>query len=133
VIEKIDHIGIAVRDFSRQLALYEMIFGLKCEKIEEVSEQKVRLAMLPVGETHFELLEPSAADSPIAKFIAKRGEGIHHIACVVADLEGALEKAKAGNVALIDERPRRGADGRKIAFIHPKSTGGVLFELCQLQ
>lgn len=130
-ISKVDHIGIAVKDLEEALKLYRDILQLEVTDVEEVPDQKVKVAFIPVGESKVELLEPTTDDSPVAKFIAKRGEGIHHITFRVDNLEKALEEAKAAGIRLIDETPRLGAGGAKIAFLHPKSTGGVLLELCQ--
>lgn len=130
MIKKIDHVGIAVRSLDEAIKVWEGL-GLKVEEIEEVPDQKVRTAIIHVGESRIELLEPTAEDSPIAKFIAKRGEGIHHIALGVDDIEGHLEKLKESGYRLIDEKPRIGAGGAKIAFVHPKAVTGVLLELCQ--
>ncbi len=128
---KLDHIGIAVRSIDDRLALWRDIFGLKVKLIEEIVEQKVRLAMLDSGEVSIELLEPLAEDSPIAKFIEKRGEGLHHLSFRVDDIKKTIEAFKKGNVKMIDEVPRKGSHGSMIAFIHPASTGSVLIELCQ--
>ncbi|NJE60207.1 methylmalonyl-CoA epimerase [Thermococcus sp. 21S7] len=130
MIKKIDHVGIAVRNLDEAIKVWEGL-GLKVEEIEEVPDQKVRTAIIHVGESRIELLEPTAEDSPIAKFIAKRGEGIHHIALGVEDIEGHLEKLKEEGYRLIDEKPRTGAGGAKIAFVHPKAVTGVLLELCE--
>ncbi|MCS7122025.1 MAG: methylmalonyl-CoA epimerase [Archaeoglobaceae archaeon] len=127
---KIDHIGIAVKNLNEAIKTYEAL-GLKVHEIEEVSEQKVRVAMFPVGESRIELLEATSEDSPIAKFIASRGEGIHHVAINVENISEAIEKAKKAGIKMIDEKPRIGAGGRKIAFIHPKSTYGVLLEFVE--
>jgi len=127
----IEHIGIAVENLEKSIALYEKVFGLKCYNIEEVADQKVRTAFFMVGQTKIELLEPVDQESPIARFIEKRGEGIHHIAFAVSDLAGHLEHAGREGVRLIDTEPRQGAEGLNIAFLHPKSTGGVLIELCE--
>jgi len=128
---KIDHIGIAVKSISEALKLYEEVLGIKCEGIEEVQEQKVKTAFLPIGDTEIELLESTAPDGPVAKFIEKRGEGIHHIALRVENVEEALKEIKERGIALIDESPRKGAGGARIAFIHPKATNGVLLEICE--
>ncbi len=130
MFRKIDHVGIAVKDLDEAIKVWEGL-GLKVEEIEEVPDQKVRTAIIHVGESRIELLEPTAEDSPIAKFIAKRGEGIHHIALGVDDIEGHLEKLRERGYRLIDEKPRVGAGGAKIAFVHPKAVTGVLLELCQ--
>ncbi len=130
MLKKVNHIGIAVRSIEEAKRFYE-VMGLQVEGYEVVEEQKVKVAFVPVGETRIELLEPTSEDSPVAKFIAKRGEGIHHIAFEVDDIEKALEVLKESGVRLIDEKPRRGAHGTRIAFLHPKSTNGVLIEICQ--
>ena len=127
----VDHIGVAVKDLRKALEFWENALGISCVGVEEVAEQKVRTAFLPVKDTEIELLEPTADDSPVAKFIEKRGEGIHHIALRVENLEEALEELKARGVQLIDEKPRYGAGGARIAFVHPKATGGVLLELSE--
>ncbi len=131
MVTKIDHIGIAVKNLDEALKFYEEVLGIKCVGTEVVEEQKVRTAFLPIGDTEVELLEATDEDSPIAKFIEKRGEGIQHIAYRVDDIEKALEEVKAKGIRLIDEKPRKGAGGAKIAFLHPKSTYGVLIELCE--
>lgn len=127
----IEHIGIAVRDLGASIAFYEKILGLTCYGVEEVADQKVRTAFFRLGETKIELLESTDPEGPIGKFIAKRGEGIHHIAYAVQDLAACLREAEEKGVELIDRVPRRGAEGLDIAFLHPRSTGGVLTELCQ--
>ncbi len=132
MIEKIDHIGIAVKSLEDSIKYYETALGLKCEGIEEVAEQKVKTAFFNVGGTHIELLAPTSEDSPIAKYLEKNPHGgIHHIALGSNDILGDLAKAKEGGVALINETPKIGAHAKKIAFLHPKSTGGVLTEICQ--
>ena len=129
--EKIEHIGIAVRSIEEAKKFYENVLGLKCYLIEEVPDQKVKTAFFLVGGTKIELLESTGPDGPVAKFIEKRGEGIHHIAFAVDDVEAGLKKAAANGTELIDEKPRLGAEGMSIAFLHPKSTSGVLTELCR--
>ena len=129
-ITRVDHIGIAVKSIAESLKVYEAM-GLKSVGVEEVAEQKVRVAFLPIGETEIELLESTAPDGPVAKYIEKNGEGIQHLALRVDNLEAALAEMKAKGVRLIDEKPRYGAGGAKIAFVHPRSTGGVLLELSQ--
>jgi len=129
--KKINHIGIAVKNIEASVPFYRDALGMVFEGTEEVAEQKVRVAFLAVGESRIELLEPTSPESPVAKFLEKNGEGIHHIAYEVADLEAALAALKAEGVRLIDETPRNGAHGTRIAFLHPKATGGVLTELCQ--
>lgn len=127
----IDHIGIAVASLDEALKFWERSLGIKCTGIEEVAEQKVRTAFLPLGDTEVELLEATDPESPVAKFIEKRGEGIHHLAVRVENLEEALEKMKALGLRMIDEKPRYGAGGARIAFVHPKTAGGVLLELSE--
>ncbi len=131
MLKKIDHIGIAVKDIDKVLNLYKDIFGLELEKIEVVKDQKVKIAFLPIGSSKLELLEPIDSKNPLANYIEKKGESIQHIAFSVNDIEKALEKLKQNGIKLIDETPRIGASGVKIAFIHPKSTYGVLIELCE--
>jgi len=131
MIKKLAHIGIAVKDVEEVAKLYSEALGLQCEDITSVEDQRVKIAFLPVGETHIELLEGTTPDSPIAKHIERRGEGIHHIALEVDNIEAALQQAKEQGVTLIDEEPRIGAHRTKIAFIHPKSTRGVLFEFME--
>ena len=129
-ISHIEHIGIAVKSIDACLPYYENVLGLKCYNIEEVADQKVKTAFFKVGQTKIELLEPTSEDSTIAKFIEKRGEGVHHIAFAVPDVATALAEAEAKGVQLIDKSPRMGAEGLHIAFLHPKSTCSVLTELC---
>jgi methylmalonyl-CoA/ethylmalonyl-CoA epimerase len=126
----IEHIGIAVKNLDRAIAYYENTLGLKCYAVEEVADQKVKTAFFMIGETKIELLETTDPDGPIGTFIEKKGEGIHHIAFAVEDLPLALQEIASHGVQLIDTTPRRGAEGLSIAFLHPKSTGGVLTELC---
>lgn len=127
----IDHIGIAVKSIDESLKFWEDTLGIKCHDVEEVAEQKVKTAFLPVEDTEIELLEGTSEESPVAKFIAAKGEGIHHLAIRVDNLEEALAELKAKGVRLIDEKPRCGAGGAKIAFLHPKATGGILLELSE--
>ena len=127
----IEHIGIAVKDIKSSIDYYEKVLGLKCYSIEEVKEQKVKTAFLKIGQTKIELLESTDAEGPIAKFIEKKGEGIHHIAFAVNNLEKSLEETEEKGIRLIDKKPRKGAEGLDIAFLHPKSTFGVLTELCE--
>ncbi|HPG72010.1 MAG TPA: methylmalonyl-CoA epimerase [Syntrophales bacterium] len=129
-VTRLDHIGIAVKSIAESLKVYEAM-GLKSVGVEEVAEQKVRVAFLPIGETEIELLESTAPDGPVARYIEKNGEGIQHLALRVDNLEAALAELKAQGVRLIDEKPRYGAGGAKIAFVHPRSTGGVLLELSE--
>lgn len=127
----IEHIGIAVKNLEESIKFYEEVFGMKCYNIEEVPEQKVKTAFFQVGDTKIELLESTDPEGPIAKFVEKKGEGVHHIAYAVENLGEKLEKAKEKGIRLIDEKPRKGAEGLDIAFLHPKSTFGVLTELCE--
>lgn len=127
----LDHIGIAVGDLSQALAFYRDALGLDVAPPEEVPSQRVRAHFVPVGEAAIELLEPTSPDSPIAKFIAKRGPGVHHVTLRVDDIRETLGRLKARGVRLIDEAPREGAEGALVAFIHPASTHGVLVELKQ--
>ena len=127
----IDHVGIAVKSIDEALSFWESSLGVKCSGRETVEEQKVTTAFLPIKESEIELLEAVSEESPIAKFIEKRGEGIHHIALRVDDLDACLAELKAKGVKLIDETPRAGAGGARIAFIHPKAAGGILLELSQ--
>jgi methylmalonyl-CoA/ethylmalonyl-CoA epimerase len=128
---KIDHIGIATRGIQDAMSFYRDALGLDVIETEEVAEQKVRVAMLPIGESRIELLEATSEDSPISRFLEKRGPGIHHIAVRVDDIRGALANLKQKGARLIDEEPRKGAGGCLVAFVHPSSTGGVLLELVQ--
>lgn len=132
-ISHIEHLGIAVKSIEEHLPYYEGVLGLKCYCIEVVEDQKVKTAFFKVGQTKIELLEPTSPDSTIAKFIEKRGEGIHHLAwCVTDGVANALEEVAEKGVQLIDKAPRRGAEGLDIAFLHPKSTGSVLTEFCEI-
>jgi lactoylglutathione lyase/methylmalonyl-CoA/ethylmalonyl-CoA epimerase len=131
MIKKIDHIGVAVKDLNEGIRFYRENLGLAIEGIEEVKEQKVKFAFIPLGESTIELLQSTDPNGPIAKFIEKRGEGIHHIALEVDHVEGFLQKLKERGVQLIDKKPRIGAHGMKIAFLHPRSANGVLLELCE--
>ncbi len=128
---KIEHIGIATHKIDDALGFWRDALGLRVVETEEVAEQRVRVAMLPVGEPRIELLEPTSADSPIAKFLEKRGAGIHHLAVRVDDIRGALRRLKEQGARLIDETPRTGAGGCLVAFVHPAATGGVLLELVE--
>ena len=130
-ISKLDHIGIAVKDLDAQLAVYRDTLGLDFGGTQEVVEQKVKTAFLKVGDTNIELLEPTSEDSAVAKFLDKRGEGVHHLAIGVKDIESVIANLIEKGVRMIDEKPRIGAHDKKIAFIHPKSTGGVLIEICE--
>ncbi len=128
---KLDHIGIAVKDLEKSLAFYEDVLGIKCAGKETVEEQKVRVAFLPIGDTEVELLESTDPEGPIAKFIDKKGEGIQHMAYRVDNIEKAIASMKEKGIRMIDEKPRYGAGGAKIAFCHPKDTNGVLIELSE--
>jgi methylmalonyl-CoA/ethylmalonyl-CoA epimerase len=129
----IEHIGIAVQNLDAAIRLYESILGTPCYAVEEVADQKVRTAFFQVGQTKIELLESTAPDGPIGRFIEKRGEGVHHIAFAVPDVGKALQDAGAKGIQCIDAEPRKGAEELSIAFLHPKSTRGVLMELCGKQ
>jgi methylmalonyl-CoA/ethylmalonyl-CoA epimerase len=131
MLTKINHIGIAVKSLDDSLPFYRDNLGMTFTGIEEVTEQKVRVAMLQVGESKIELLEPTSEDSPVAKFIEKNGPGIHHLAYEVEDIEAAIARLMADGARMIDEKPRNGAHGTRIAFVHPKSSNGVLTEICQ--
>lgn len=130
MIQKIDHLGIAVKSLEESIAFYEKVLGMKCEGIEAVPSQKVRTAFFSVGETHIELLEPTADDSPVAKFMAKNGEGIHHVAFGTDNVQNQLSRAQSAGARLINETPVPGAGGKLVGFLHPKSTHGVLTEFC---
>src|SRR5574344_1271721 len=131
-ISHIEHLGIAVKSIEEALPYYENVLGLKCYNIEEVADQKVKTAFLKVGQTKIELLEPTCEESTIAKFIEKRGEGVHHVAFAIEDgVANALAEAEAAGIRLIDKAPRKGAEQLHIAFLHPKSTVGILTELCE--
>jgi len=126
----VDHVGVAVKNLEEAINVYRDVLGFKLLGVHVLEDRKVRIAFLSTGgETQIELLEPLGGDSPVAKFLENRGEGIHHIAVKVDDIKGVLEDFKKRGVVLVDEKPRAGAEGRKIAFIHPKSTKGVLLEL----
>ncbi|WP_297164232.1 methylmalonyl-CoA epimerase [uncultured Porphyromonas sp.] len=129
-LSHIEHLGIAVKSIEEALPFFERVLGLTCYNIEEVADQKVRTAFLKIGEVKLELLEPTSDESPIAKFIEKRGEGIHHLALSSDDVAPALEELKSKGIRLIDEKPRKGAEGLNIAFVHPKSAHGILLEIC---
>ncbi|MGQ9565296.1 MAG: methylmalonyl-CoA epimerase [Candidatus Bathyarchaeales archaeon] len=131
MIKGVDHIGVAVNNLTEALAIYEKVLGLKPEKVTVLEPQKIKIAFIKVGDTKIELLEPLSKESPIAKFLEKRGEGIQHIALKVDGIEDMLKAMKNKGVTLIDETPRKGAEGGKIAFIHPQSLKSVLIELCE--
>jgi methylmalonyl-CoA/ethylmalonyl-CoA epimerase len=130
MLKKIDHLGIAVKSIDESLAYYEKVLGLKCERIEVVESQKVKTAFISIGEVHLELLEPTSPDSAIAKFIEKKGEGLNHVAYYTDDIEGQLRQAAENGAQLLSEKPFPGANNKLVAFLHPKSTGGVLTEFC---
>jgi len=132
-ITHIEHIGIAVSNLSEAIKFYEKMLGLKCYSIEEVTDQKVKTAFFMVGKTKIELLESTEPDGTIGNFILKKGEGIHHIAFAVNNIEKTLFELESKEVKLIDKTPRKGAEGLNIAFIHPKSSHGVLIEVCEAQ
>lgn len=127
----IDHVGVASKDMAEALKFFVEKLGMEAKGFETIEDQKVRVAFLPLGEGEIEILESTSPDGPVAKFIEARGEGVQHIALRVDDLDSALEELKAKGVRLIDEKPRIGAGGARIAFIHPKETHGVLLELCE--
>lgn len=129
--KKIEHIGIAVKSLDTAIPFFENVMGLKCYAVEEVVDQKVRTAFFKVGETKIELLESTDPEGPVGKFIEKKGEGVHHVAFAVDNVQEALNEASENGVMLIDKQPRKGAEGLNIAFLHPKSTFGVLTELCE--
>lgn len=130
-IKHIDHIGIAVKEIEQATRFYTEILGIQLQNIEEVTDQKVKVGFFPITDSEIELLESTAPDGPVAKYIENKGEGIQHIAFRVENLEETLQELKTKGVRLIDEAPRKGAGGAKIAFIHPKETNGVLVELCE--
>jgi methylmalonyl-CoA epimerase len=127
---KVDHIGIVVRDIAAALQVYQEALGLPLQEMQDLPDQQVRVAFLPVGESNLELVQPTSGDSGVARYLANRGEGIHHICIEVEDIEGALARLQAHDVQLIDQEPRRGAHG-KVAFVHPKGAHGVLLELVE--
>ena len=131
MVKKVDHIGIAVKNLEETLKFYQEVMGMDLAGTEIVEEQHVRVAFLPIGDTEIELLESTDPEGPIARYIDKKGEGVQHIAYKVEDIEVAIAEMKAKGVRMIDEKPRYGAGGAKIAFCHPKSTNGVLVELTQ--
>lgn len=129
--KKIAHIGIAVHNIDDSLSFYKDLLGLTLENIEEVKSEQVKVAFLKIGESRIELLEPISQESPIAKYLEKKGEGIHHIALEVNDIDKRLHHLKTEGIRLINEQPKKGSNNSQIAFLHPKSTNGVLVELCQ--
>ena len=131
-VKQLDHIGVAVKDLDGAIGLYRDVLGLKYEGSHVLTERGVRVAFFSIGnEAHIELLEPISNESTIAKFLSSHGEGLHHIALKVDNIEAALENLRQKGMALIDDKPKAGAEGKKIAFVHPKSTRGVLLELCE--
>lgn len=130
MLNKVDHLGIAVKSLDEAVKFYENALGLKCRDIEEVESQQVKTAFFEVGETHIELLQPTSEDSPINKFLEKNGDGLHHVAYYTDDIDAQLNQAKEAGCKLINTEPVPGAGGKKVAFLHPKSTYGVLTELC---
>ena len=126
----IEHIGIAVKNLDESIKFYENVLGLKCYAVEEVKDQKVKTAFFKIGKTKIELLESTGNDGPISKFIEKKGEGIHHIAFKTNDIKSSIKELEEKKILLIDEHPRKGAEGLNIAFLHPKAANGVLIELC---
>jgi methylmalonyl-CoA/ethylmalonyl-CoA epimerase len=131
MLTKINHIGIAVNSLDEAIPFYRDSLGMEFKGVEEVTEQRVKVAFLAIGESKIELLEPTSPESPVALFLGKNGQGIHHIAYQVADIAAAIAELERGGARLIDKTPRKGAHGALIAFIHPKSSSGVLTELCQ--
>jgi methylmalonyl-CoA/ethylmalonyl-CoA epimerase len=129
---QIEHIGIAVKSLEESVPTFERLLGVPCYRIEEVADQRVRTAFFRIGGVKIELLESTSDDGPVGKFVAKKGEGVHHIAIAVEDLGAALEKLDRAGVQLVDSEPRKGAEGSAMAFVHPRSTHGVLVELCQM-
>jgi len=130
-VTRIEHIGIAVRNLPESINLYETLLGVSCYAVEDVADQKVKTAFFRVGETKIELLESTTPEGPVGRFLEKHGEGIHHIAYAVPNLRMALHELESRGFPLIDTTPRKGAEGLQIAFLHPKSTNGVLTELCE--
>lgn len=130
-LSHIEHVGIAVKNLNEAIKFYEDILGLKCYAVEEVEDQKVKTAFFQIGQTKIELLESTESEGPIGKFIEKRGEGIHHIAFATANLDSSIKELKEKGIKLIDDKPRKGAEGLNIVFIHPKAAYGVLTEICE--
>lgn len=131
MVLKIHHLGIAVNDLDQAARILKEAFGLELSGVEEVTSQKVKVAFIPIGETRFELLQPTVEDSAVAKFLASRGEGLHHIALLTDDVRGEIARCEQAGLKMIDREPRAGAHGTKVAFIHPKSTFGTMFELVE--
>jgi methylmalonyl-CoA/ethylmalonyl-CoA epimerase len=129
-LSHIEHIGIAVKSIEEAKVFYEQVLGLQCYAVEEVKDQKVKTAFFWIGQTKIELIEPTSEDSPVAKFIEKKGQGLHHIAFAVDNVNKSLAEAQEKGIELIDKQKRKGAEGLHIGFIHPKSTGGILTEFC---
>ena len=130
MIQKIDHLGLAVRSLEQAIQFYETAFGLKCERIEEVPSEKVRIAFLPVGDVCIELLEPTSEESSVARFLAQHGEGFHHIAFATEDVQAQADQATSAGCKLTNPKPSLGAGEKRISFVHPKTAHGVLIELC---
>jgi methylmalonyl-CoA/ethylmalonyl-CoA epimerase len=133
MIKKIDHIGIAVNSIDKQLPYYRDVLGLEIENIETVESEGVKVCFIKVGDTHIELLEPISEKSPIKKFLDKKGEGVHHIAYLTNDIKDSIKKVKENDMILLNEEPKTGAGGKQICFLHPKSTYGVLTEVCEIK
>ncbi|WP_026582929.1 methylmalonyl-CoA epimerase [Bacillus sp. J33] len=131
MIKKVDHIGIAVRSLGEALPFYTETLQLECLGIEEVESQGVKVAFIKAGETKLELLEPTSQESPVAKFIEKRGEGLHHVALGVGSIQDRINEMKDKGIKMLQDKPKPGAGGAQVAFMHPKSTGGILYELCE--
>ena len=131
MIKKVDHIGIAVRSLDEALPFYIEVLQLEFLGIEEVDSQGVKVAFIKAGETKLELLEPTSAESPIAKFIEKRGEGLHHVALGVDSIQERINQMKEQGIRMLQDEPKMGAGGAQVAFLHPKSTGGILYEFCE--
>ncbi|MFQ5758396.1 MAG: methylmalonyl-CoA epimerase [Candidatus Bathyarchaeia archaeon] len=131
MITGLEHIGIAVKNLDDALEIFERILGLEVEEIRVFEAQKIKIAFLLAGETKIELFEPTDKESPVARFIEKRGEGVHHLAFTVSDIETALQQVKDKGIVVVDKKPRIGVEGFKVAFLHPKSTKSVLVELCE--
>ncbi|GIK76493.1 MAG: methylmalonyl-CoA epimerase [Acidobacteria bacterium] len=131
MLDRIDHVGVAVEDLEASISLYEGTLGMPAVHREVVAEQGVEAALLDVGDGHVELLSPLAEDTPVGRFLARKGPGLHHVAYAVADIEATLGQLTGAGIALIDERPRTGIRGSRVAFLHPRSTGGVLTEIVE--
>lgn len=131
MFDRVDHVGIAVRDLEAAISFYERAFGVAVAHRDRVEDQGVEEALIRVGESYIQLLQPTGPDTPVGKFIERRGEGVHHVGYGVSDLEGTLERLRAEGLQLIDEKPRPGSRGTMVAFVHPRSVGGVLVELVQ--